>query len=468
MPNVLQRLWGELSALRTSGVRWGNWYAQPYTLDSTRVDVKLARELYNNTHESYKLGAAFARPVINTAAGFVGTPQFDYAHDKLGPDLAAWGQRWSGLFGRLTRNVFRDGDAYVRMDSDGRLRLVPPEWVTPVLDPVTGDWREVRIRYPIIVPSENGGLAQELSMREIITPTSLRIEVDPRAPAELREKAGDGPNPWGLIPMVHFRNEAEENQLYGASELEPLEPFMKAYHDTMLSTVRGSQLFSRPKVQFALRDVNKFLKDNFPGEAETGKLSFTSRDLFLMQEGDNVSFITAESGVAASTLLLEFLFMNIVDVSETPEFAFGTAVSSSKASVSEQMVPLARKIRRKRTMLEEPYRELAVLYLAMKGQPLAQQTDDVRISWDEISPRDNESVATTIKTLVEGLSTAVEVGILSLDAASGFLQEFVPTMLPFEDPSGANDEKRRIAKSHLWRRRIEDVEGWVDDQEGAE
>jgi hypothetical protein len=101
------------------------------------------------------------------------------------------------------------------------------------------------------------------------------------------------PNPWGFVPVVHFRNEAEEEQLFGASDLEPVEPFMKAHHDTMIFAVQG---------------------------------------------------ITAP---------LELILYCIVDVSETPEFAFGTAVQSSKASVSEQMVPLARKIRRKRGQFEE-------------------------------------------------------------------------------------------------------------------
>ena len=181
-----------------------------------------------------------------------------------------------------------------------------------------------------------------------------------------------------------------------------------------------------------------------------------------MQENDNVSFITTDSGLTGITTLLKFIFRNIVDVSETPEFAFGTAVASSKASVSEQMVPLARKIRRKRGVFEEHYGELAGMFLAMwsKVENRRLDTYHVDISWDELSPKADSEVATTIKTLVEGLTTAVESNLLSVDAASEFLREFVPTMLPYADPDAADDERRRVAKSFLWRKRIEDTEGW--------
>ncbi|HEY8354396.1 MAG TPA: hypothetical protein VIK69_05210, partial [Methylophilaceae bacterium] len=60
---------GEISVLRS--VFGGFSFFEPYQLDSSRVDYELARALYNNTHDRYKLGAAFARPVINTTAGFM-------------------------------------------------------------------------------------------------------------------------------------------------------------------------------------------------------------------------------------------------------------------------------------------------------------------------------------------------------------------------------------------------------------
>jgi len=158
---------------------------------------------------------------------------------------------------------------------------------------------------------------------------------------------------------------------------------------------------------------------------------------------------------------LKFIFMCIVDVSETPEFAFGTAVSSSKASVSEQMVPLARKIRRKRGQFEEYYSELASMYLAMWAQVENRtlETYQVDVGWDEISPRNDKEMAETVKTLVEGLVQAVESGLMGIDSAAEFLREFVPSMLPWVDPDADDDERRRVAKSLELLNRLRDGEG---------
>lgn len=477
---IIEKAVGEASALR-SALERSFRFTSPYSLDSSRVDYQTARELYRNINDKYKLGAGFAKPIINTTAGFMGTPHF--THTEVEADQAleeAMGQ-WVGKLLRINRNTLRDGDVFARIsrvkgrfnpkEEDFNLLLVPPEWVTPIPDPLTGQWQEVVIRHPVVVTDGQGRTLQRYTITESITPRSREIEADNYAPPEIRDKNRTEENPWGFIPIVHFRNEAEENQLFGCSELEPVEPFMKAYHDTMLFAVQGSKLFSRPKARFALKDVDKFLRENFsPDEIKSGKLRFVDKEIFLMQDGDEASFITADSGLTGITTLLKFIFRCIVDVSETPEFAFGTAVASSKASVSEQMVPLSKKIHRKRGMFEEPYSELASMYLAMWAQVENRRLDTyrVQVNWDEISPRDDSETARTIKTLVDGLVTAMEAGLVSQDAAAEFLREFVPTMLPFVDPDADEDERRRVAKTILWKKRMEDDEGWDEKPEAIQ
>ncbi|MCL6446323.1 MAG: hypothetical protein K6T83_23235, partial [Alicyclobacillus sp.] len=133
----------------------------------------------------------------------------------------------------------------------------------------------------------------------------------------------------------------------------------------------------------------------------------------------------------------------------------------SKASVSEQMVPLMRKIHRKRGQFEEPFGELASMFLAMwaKAENHPLDSYDARIEWDEVSPQDDAEVATTIKTIIEGLTTGVESGLLSIDAAAEFLRDFVPKMLPWIDPEADEDERRRVARSFVLRQRLLDGQG---------
>jgi len=467
---------GEISVLRSTwSPGWGFQFVTPYSLNSSKVDYDLARGLYRNTVDRYKLGAGFARPVVDTTAGFMGAPHFTHEDPEADQALEADMQRWTGQLFRVNRNCLRDGDVYVRLGrqparfdpkrrEEFTLRLLPPEWCKPIPDPLTGEWQKLIVTYPCKALDDRGH-ESDYNIVETLTPQTRTIEADSRAPADVRAKNRTEGNPWGFIPVVHFRNEAEETHLYGFSDLEPVEPFMKAYHDVMLNAAQGSQMFSRPKVRFSLQNVQKFLEDNFTeSEIKSGKLRFANKELFLMQQGDEAEFISADAGLQGITTLLKFLFFCIVDVSQTPEFAFGTAVSSSKASVSEQMVPLARKIRRKRGLFEEPYGELASMYLAMwaRVNNVVLDTYRVTIGWDELSPRNDQEVANTIKTLIEGLVAGIETGIVSVDAAAEFLREFVPSMLPWVDPDADDDERRRVAKTMLWRKRLEDGEGWTE------
>ena len=176
-----KQLIGEASVLRDS--RTGNWgyqFSRPYMLDSSRVDYPLARELYRNVNDKYKLGAAFAKPVVNTTAGFVGTPGFTYVDNEADQALEAAIQRWTGKILRINRNTLRDGDVFARIvrmpgkfDSKQTfdLTMIPPEWVTLIADPLTGAWQKIIIRHPVVTSDDTGRKTGDYGIFEILTPT---------------------------------------------------------------------------------------------------------------------------------------------------------------------------------------------------------------------------------------------------------------------------------------------------------
>lgn len=465
----------QISALRDKGLATAfsrSRYISSYRLDSSRVDYGLARELYRNIADDYKLGAAFARPVINSTAAFMGLPTFTGADTEA---LAAFGKylaRWRSRLFRINRNVLRDGDVFARLSyQTGRLgagklfelQLIPPQWVTPTVDPLTGEYTSLQIVWPMQTETEKGG-SKYFDLVETITPEQIERRYDDRAPSSYRAQAGVEINTWGLIPVVHFKNEPEDDLIYGTSDLEPIEPFMKAYHDVMLFAIQGSKMFSQPKVSFSLKDIKSFIQNNFtPQEIDQKKLSFMGKELFFLQEGDEIQFVTADQGLEGTTLLLEFLFYCIVQVSETPEFSFGTAVASSKASVSEQMVPLIKKIERKRGQLADMWVELAQLFFAMQAkvdglkQPALLEVD---LEWPEVDPRDEHDVAATITTLIQGLVEAMQNGLMSQPAAVEFLAGYIPTMLAWEGDEGGTGEQQRIINTLNLLRRMEDAAGF--------
>src|SRR5690606_10284167 len=134
----------------------------------SRVDYDLARDLYTNTDDRYKLGAGFARPVINTTAGFMGAPHFSHiaSDPEADQELERAFSRWTGKLLRINRNALRDGDVFARIvrtrdrynpqRETFDLVLIPPEWVTPIPDPLNGGWLELIIRTPVVVTDRDG------------------------------------------------------------------------------------------------------------------------------------------------------------------------------------------------------------------------------------------------------------------------------------------------------------------------
>jgi len=78
MINPFKWIVGEISKLRQPDYGQYGWvvnaYNTPYSLNTSRVNYQLARELYHNTNEAYKLGAGFAKQIINTLAGISFNP----------------------------------------------------------------------------------------------------------------------------------------------------------------------------------------------------------------------------------------------------------------------------------------------------------------------------------------------------------------------------------------------------------
>ena len=281
-------------------------------------------------------------------------------------------------------------------------------------------------------------------------------------------ETGEFPNKWSFIPIVQFSNEREPGAAYGKSELEAIEPFMKAYHDVMLHAIQGSKLHSTPKLQLNLKDVDGFLRNNMGITdvdkfiAEGGKITLDGNELFVFsQEGEKAEFVEVRSATGDAKALLKLLFFCIVDVSETPEFAFGTHTPSSQASVKEQMPVLAKKVSRKREHFTSSWVKLARMVLAIHSMTGAKKflTHAAELVWDEIDPRDEKEVADTIEVLIRGLSMATTNQLMSHEAAVTFLAQYVETMNEYKsDDPKVTGEKDRIIQDSLRRSQLEDAE----------
>lgn len=491
--NWLKRAAGEISKLRnvfsmfTSywALRTGS-YTSAYKLDSSRVDYAKARALYDNTEEKYKLGAGFCKPVINTTVGFMGVPRFK-SEDAIAQEILDdfFSSNTSRMM-EVHRNALRDGDWFVwitREENDEqvlyperKVRLVfnmlPPEQVLHIIrDPLTNRVREyiIQAAYDWLDESDN---SKRAVVMQRISGTKRLIRISGDIPPGLQAYMEED-NPWGFIPIVHFKNEGDATKEFGQSDIEPIEPFIKAYHDVMLHALQGSKMHSTPRLKFKLKDLAAFLRNNFgiadpyAFASQGGTISLDGHEFFLFSDEEDAEFIEVKSAIGDATELLKFLFYCTVDTSETPEFAFGVHTPSSLSSVKEQMPVLVRKTARKREQFTESWQLLARIVLAMTalaGDKKAGTYATV-LEWDEVDPRDEKEVAEILDKVTTALKTALEGEFISIDAAVEFLKQYISTMNDYisDDPE-IPGERERIMKSRLQKMRLEDAQFLADQK----
>ena len=477
---------GEISRLRqnTFGrfgrIMFSGSASVPYVLSSNKVDYSLTRELYHNTHEDYKLGAGFCKPIINTLAGFMGTPRFTVADEDAQEVLTEHINKWISKVQRTHQLSLRDGDSYVYLANleldnilypENKTRIeyiiIPPEQVTNIeLDPQT---HEV-IAY-IIEGRHKWGidLNREYTIKQRITKDEIETVVEGDAPEDVVSETV--PNKWGFIPIVHFKNEPEETEKYGTSELEAVEPYLKAYHDVMMHALQGSKMHSTPRLKLKLADVSAFLENNFPEvlaaqeRGEDAHINLHGQELLMMSSEDDAAFIEVQSATGDAKALLTLLFYCIVDVSCVPEMVFGVHTPSSHASVKEQGPILIRHISRKREQVTEQWQLLARMVLAMSSKITGKryETYETTITWDAVLERDEAEAATVLKTICEALNIALTGQFISMDAAVDTLSEYLEAVRKYiSDDEELPGERERLITTALLRSRLEDGQLLVD------
>lgn len=482
---------GEISKLRSRMLLpfgWGSLttgtLGAGYKLDSSKVDYELTKQLYYNTHDDYKLGAGFAKSVINNTVSFMGVPAYKSTDKEAQEVLDGFFESNISNMQRTTRDSLRDGDCYVwitreeqqdvSLYPEQKVRLVynfiPPGQVKDIVrHPLTGVVQEY-----VLVSShdweDERGNKKKATITQRIRRGEREIEIDGDNPPDVTP--GIEPTPWDFIPIVHFKNEGDEG-VYGQSDLEPIEPFLKAYHDVMLHAMKGSKMHSTPRLKLKLKDVAKFLRNNFgvtdPAKfaKDGGTIDLDGHELLMMGDEENAEFIEARSATGDAKELLKLLFYCIVDTSETPEFVFGVHTPSSLSSVKEQMPILIRSIERKREHFADNWQRLARIVLAMTSQSENKsfETYATELQWVNIDPRTSKEISEELLNVVNALVAALGNNIISEKSAINYLAKLIDTMNEYEAEEGES-EKDRIQQTRINRMRMPDsdnLQGQLDE-----
>lgn len=363
-------------------------YVPQYNLGATeKFNVELARQLYNNTNNAYKLGAGFVKPIINSDVSFMGTPKVTSEDDNISKGLKDIIVNHQSVH----KGELRDADAFVWPEYDPVLGKVvgheiPPEsitkiWINPLTKAITGYVIESIVNY-----CDDKGDNQTVDSKTIVTKDYIKTSYTGNTQGRFKDK--EEINELGFIPIVHFANEKEPQDIKGKSDIENFEPYLKAYHDVMLTALQSQKLNGNPKITVEAKNYKQFVDINFPEASTTGKIDLGNKDFFVYMEGEKVGYLTPNSTTGDAQKLLEVLFYNIIESSETIEIIFGSSINTSLAGASTQKHVWSQKIKRKQKQNNNPWLEFYSKSLAVLAQSRGQNFDiaNANLSIDWVVP----------------------------------------------------------------------------------
>jgi hypothetical protein len=441
---------------------WAAFFKHRTTIDYTRNNYDLFKSLYyaskiGDVDESMLLGAGFAKPIVNSTVAFAIGSGFNIsiagadenaALKEMETDLQHWIDTHYDQIYDYFKYGTRDGDGYTYIDELGHISQLKPETVDVVVDAISGELRGFNIEELAELTDPTTGTKKKIKYLKQYRTTFTRItQMDDNQTQEQgkiiyeRIFTSDGDidtqatdnagNPIQLdilqdeleqrpLPIVHYRNEPEPGALYGNSELQNVLVYLRNYGETLDEATKREIYNSKP-VLFIKgiasdpaddpRNADSYKTDPVSGEKQMDWQQSTT--LYAEDSGADAKFLAVPGGMDNTGKLLEYLFYCIVQASETPEFIFGTAVSSSRASVSEQMPIVTQKAERKRKQMRPAIIELLELYI-FRQQQLSNPTylvgQGLELEIDlEFPPIVDEDKELNVK-IVELLSTISAIG----------------------------------------------------------
>lgn len=409
-------------------------YAELPSVDYSQVNYALTRALFYASEikdkngkvygKQYLLGAAFAKPIVNIAAAFMmgklpnirldieeedtdenndskkakttddkveePNKEVEYTEKKLN----RWNDRNKSKIFKILRNSMRDGDLYVMVGKDAKLTLLPPDQIDVVYDEIEG--KVIGYNRTQYISGEING--QKKNIKHV---TEYRMKSPYRVVKKYDKDKNDEYTTIekytitdeAIAPIiVHFANEREPGQLYGNSEYQGIYYLIAMYHAVLENAIKNN-LFHSKSTPFitGVENAKTFKEDNGTKDSKGNiKFKWDGKRLLVGGKGFDIKTVSGVITASEADTLLNILFWLIAQHSETPEFAFGTAVKSSKASVSEQMPMLIEKARRKQNEYTEPYEELlsAVRKKLKISYPKMTDKYDIDVTWQPILDED--------------------------------------------------------------------------------
>jgi hypothetical protein len=407
-------------------------YGDEPSVDYSKTDYTLTRAIFyasvikkdNKEYgKEFLLGASFGKPIVNTASAlaFSRDPEIYVNHTSIvggsvqqsiaegtleyNKDLLDnWLAKYSSEVFKTARNTLRDGDQYILINKDLTPTIIPPEQVEIVEDKLTGEVIGFDVTFIVEddedEPTNHKNTIKYLAEYRKTYPFYTLKKFDKNKDDTFKiikggEQEGDEEiEDERPLPIVAFHNEADARERYGSSEYQNLYYLFANYHAVLASAIKGNLYDTAPATFFkGIDNWDTWIRANgvYNEVTKEYELRWDKDKVFAGGDGFSIETVQGGDGADKAKTILELLFKLIVQTSETPEFVFGTAVKSSKASVSEQMPVALVKAKRKQKEFAKFYEKLFLTVLQIAEQNGWAKVDsnvDVIIKWPEIMQDD--------------------------------------------------------------------------------
>ena len=375
-------------------------------VNNIKGNRKLLRQMYHNVNKTYALAAQLVKPIVNNNVNFIGIPTLfgNKKALKIIEDVKI-------DYRTIHKSIEIDGSVFIWVQWNQKkesieLVQIPVTSVNEVfIDPESKEIMGYRL-----IEHVNYSTPQEDNLQVDIVYT-ITADVVAKSITGSMNKKTVVRNPFGVLPIVRFTNDADPDELFGHAEFESIAPQLKFYHELTYEAGSAQSRDGHPKLKVSTNNVKQWINNNFGAGAYddvvNGKkaISMEDRDLFINTGDDDVGYLYLNKTSGDYVNLSNKTFTNVVQGSETPEINFGANMGTSLASVKEYRPVWIKKIDTKQYERTQPWLEVYQLIIDVFNFVHFRTIKmDIEMTW----PRPNFASIKEQADIIKAFSSAID------------------------------------------------------------
>lgn len=442
-------------------------YPSGVTVDWTQSDYAWWDKLRRGKQTGYELGGLFSEPIAAILSDWTLGKGFDAMTGDAYTD-AAINEFINTNLDELIAwdyNAISLADGYLAVNPDGTLTELPPNTVRKHVNRL--DYRDVT-GYTVTSKPEAALLITD---QYWIKPTAVRyLKVENGGEVEIDET-------YQLLvdrlPIIALHNKRGTNELYGHPQYEGLRTLFAEYHDVLRKGLDGVKLMGHPipVIEGAENPQNE-LDNNKTGTVEllnddgtydtVPVIDIAKIFMLILGKGASFNFKSPGAFTQDAGRLLEYLFLLMLQRSRIPEWVWGGAIASSKASVDSQGPAFVLFIQGRQRMMTRAITDLINVWLQYRSlvDPRIKTGLPLTFSWPDVLPPDEQRRLDWVKLLLDkgamSLETALQVSNLVQDPAAELAK------------AQQEQQDREALQEAAIQREIERMANESDDQESVD